>query len=250
MRPSADAFLGAGVVGRNEGAAMAAIANSTAATAPAPPPSFQPKAMMPPPIDAPASAPRLKKPWNEDMVGRPRARSISEACVFTATLAAPAVTPRMKVATKKTGVLQATIGAMKVARNTRSSTVAAGREPVRPTSPPVSGWLMTPPSPTFKRARPRIAGSSASLAAMTGIWTAQIAKPRPNTKKPQETAIRARMMRWAFPLVSANAAPGSPRIRAEGFYPWRRWFTIATPSGADARSASTGSFVRRLDLDI
>ena len=104
------------------------------------------------------------------------------------------------------------IGARNATRNTSIKTLAAGRDPVRAISQPVSGWLMTPPSPMFNSARPRIAGSRARRCVTTGMWTAHTAKPRPNMKKPAETATRAWTTRRALgesPLVSA-IAPAPP----------------------------------------
>ena len=50
------------------------------------------------PANAPVSPPRLKKPWNDDIVGLPRAASTSAACVFIATLPAPPIRPSASVA--------------------------------------------------------------------------------------------------------------------------------------------------------
>jgi hypothetical protein len=77
---------------------------------PAPIPFCMPVAMMTPPDRAPLSPPVLKKPWNDDRIGRPSAASTSVAWVLIATFAAPPIRPSSSAPTKIIGTVVAMIG--------------------------------------------------------------------------------------------------------------------------------------------
>ena len=117
------------------------------------------------------------------MVGRPRAASTSVACTFMDTSSAPRVVPKTKRPMKNSGTLPASMGRGR--KQVKASMVKAvgGREPSLPSATPASGMVMTEAMAMVKMAMPRIAGSMASRAWITGMWTAQMPVPRPATRK-------------------------------------------------------------------
>src|SRR5690242_1211947 len=62
----------------------------------------KPAAIDHPETDAPASPPRLKKAWNDDMMGRPQHRSTRVAFVFIDTSMDPLQAPATKEAPTRT----------------------------------------------------------------------------------------------------------------------------------------------------
>ena len=88
--------MGGVALGHRLGMATIARTRRTPAATVAPLPSPQPAAMMAAPSPAPSRAPSEKKPWKDDIVGRPRAASTSVACTFMDTSSAPIVVPKMK----------------------------------------------------------------------------------------------------------------------------------------------------------
>src|SRR5262249_42340056 len=125
----------------------------------APEPSPQPAPTMAPPIAEPARAPRLKKPWKEDIVGRRRMTSISEACVLMATKLMLAAKPNAIVAGKRRGMLGAKIGVGNTHALVRAAITVVRRDPARATKIAMTGCATTLPRPNPSSASPRTTGS-------------------------------------------------------------------------------------------
>ena len=149
----------------------------------APLPSPQPAAMMAAPSPAPTRAPSEKKPWKDDMVGRPRAASTSVACTFMDTSSAPIVVPKMKTATKKSGTVPASSGSGMNRVKAIIMAAVGRREPSLPMRHAGQRHGDDEAMAMVKMAIPRIAGSIWRRAWISGMCVAQMPVPRPADQK-------------------------------------------------------------------
>ena len=156
------------------------------------------------PTSAPTAPPTDHKAWKADMIGRPYPRSTITAWSFMDTSTAPLARPKINSATPRvrgpvvcTGRLTATTYRARAAPVTTLL-------PQRAMAYPAICMPITPPAPSTRSSRPRVAWETPVLSCTEGMLTSQAAIPSPTTKKTPKTPNRARRSRVETGAVTAG----------------------------------------------
>ena len=151
-----------------------------------------------PPRPAPAAAPTLYQPWNDDITARFRRASTATPWAFMATSRAPIAAPnRTRAATSVRGVAAWT-GSAKAGHIRIPQARHRAALPNRLIRAPATGMAVTPPAAMASRIQPNTPVPTPSASLASGICGTQPPVRIPHRKKIAETASRAR---------SAGASP-------------------------------------------
>ena len=139
---------------------------------------------------APKSPPRLKKPWQPDMMGFLKSFCTSTDCTFIVTSTVPIAAPNTSRAAAITAVVGAAASSAKIPTRIAPNTPITRRHPSRPHKIPATGIAASDPSPMHSSNNPSALSESASRSFTNGTSGAQVAVANPTTRKISQVAYR------------------------------------------------------------